>query len=229
MTGTQPDGEATFGGTVDEVSSRAQVAGEIRIGTHGCEGSRSSAITILADQRVDASIFAKFLYTRREDDQLCTVGQCHARTIDSFVAQPCTVKFMRIEINDSLLHRRVHRLEVHFQAERGGAVKALGIVADEKPAHGQAVVRSAPDDGKHVDNGQMSKKTIGCVIENVAHRIFRTTHDAFHPINRAQVMAAVYALPASRAHKNILVVIGHPDYLMRHDLADRENEIEATV
>src|ERR1700756_1342640 len=145
MTGTQPDGEATFGGTVDEVSSRAQVAGEIRIGTHGCEGSRSSAITILADQRVDASIFAKFLYTRRQDDQLCTVGQCHARTIDSFVAQPCTVKFMRIEINDSLLHRRVHALDVHFQAQPGSAMKAFDVVPDEKAAHCQPIVIRASD------------------------------------------------------------------------------------
>src|ERR1700756_1635417 len=161
MTGAQPDGEATFGGTVDEVSSCAQVTGEIHIDIHCFEGSRSSTITILADQCVDISVFTKFLYARREDDQLCTVGQGHARTVDSLVAQPCTVKFMRIKINDSLLHRRVHRLEVHFQAERGGAVKALGIVADEKPAHGQAVVRSAPDNGKHIDNGQMSKKTIG--------------------------------------------------------------------
>src|ERR1700758_3802612 len=119
MTGAQPDGEAPFGGAVDEVSRRAQGAGEIRIRIYGCEGSRSAAITILADQRVDASIFAKFPYARREDDQVCTVGQCHARTVDSFVAQPCTVKFMRIEINDSLLDRRVHALDVHFQAQPG--------------------------------------------------------------------------------------------------------------
>src|SRR5579864_7435736 len=156
MTGAQPDGEATFGGTVDEVSSRAQVAGKIRIDIYRFEGSRSSAIAIFADQRVDISVFTKFLYARREDDQLCAVGQGHPRTVDGLVTQPCAVKLMRIEINDSLLHRRVHRLEIHFQAERGGTVKALGIVANEKSAHGQAAVRSAPDDGKHVDNGQMS-------------------------------------------------------------------------
>src|SRR5271157_2229507 len=160
MTGAQPDCEAIFGGAVDEVSSRAQVAGEIRIGIHGFEGSRSSAITILADQRVDTSVFAKFLYARREDDQLGTVGECHPRTVDSLVAQPCAVKFMRIEINDSLLHWRVHPLEVHFQAQRGGAVKALNVVADEKAAHCQPFIRRASDNGKYVDDGQMSQETI---------------------------------------------------------------------
>src|SRR6202008_1155385 len=171
MTGAQPYGEATFGGTVDEVSSRAQVAGEIRIDIHCFEGNRGSAITILTDQRVDISVFTKFLYAGREDDQLCAVGQGHPRTVDSLVTQPCAVKLMRIEINDSLLHRRVHRFEVHFQAQRGSAMKGLDVVADEKAAHCEAVVFRASDNGEHVDNGQMSKKTIGCVIENVAHRI----------------------------------------------------------
>src|SRR5271169_5642375 len=110
MTGAPPDGEATFGGTVDEVSSRAQVAGEIFIGADGFERSGRSAVAVLADQRVDISVFTKFLYSRREDDQLCAVGQGHPRTVDSLVAQPCAVKLMRIEINDRLLDGRVHRL-----------------------------------------------------------------------------------------------------------------------
>ena len=59
---------------MDEVSRRAQVAGEIRIGKCGFEGSRSTTITILADQRVDASIFVKFLYAWGEDDQLRTLA-----------------------------------------------------------------------------------------------------------------------------------------------------------
>ena len=98
---------------------------------------------------------------------------------------------MRIKIDDCLPDGRVQYLEVHFQAERGGAVKALGIVADEEPANCQAVVRSAPDDGKDVDNGQMSQEAIRRVIEKLAHGILSAAHDALHPINRAQVMAAV--------------------------------------
>src|SRR5580704_546095 len=42
-------------------------------------------------------------------------------------------------------------------------------------------------------------------------------------------MAAVDALSASRAHKNVLVVIGHANNFVGHDLADRENEIETAM
>src|SRR5258708_33495642 len=75
----------------------------------------------------------------------------------------------------------------------------------------------------------MPQKTIGGVIENIAHGILRTAHDALHPINRAQVMAAVYALPASGAHENVLVVVRHADDFMGHDLTDRENQIETAL
>src|SRR5580700_9851529 len=135
MTGAQPDGESTFGGAVDEVSSRAKVVGEISIRTHGFESGRRSAIAVFADQRIDGPVFTKFLDAGRQDDQLRTVSQCHACAVDGLVAQPCAVKLVRVEINDSFLYGRVHGLEVHFQAERGGAVKALNIVANEKSAH----------------------------------------------------------------------------------------------
>jgi hypothetical protein len=39
----------------------------------------------------------------RKDEQLRTVGQCHAFRVDSLVAQPCAVKLMRIKIKKSLL------------------------------------------------------------------------------------------------------------------------------
>src|SRR5258707_11415546 len=114
MTGAQPDCEATFGGAVYEVSSRAKVVRKISIRTHSRESGRRSAISIFADQRVDGSVFAKFLYAGRQDDQLCTVGQCHACTVDCLVAQPSTVELMWIEINDSLLYGRIQHLEVYF-------------------------------------------------------------------------------------------------------------------
>src|SRR5580693_1941123 len=100
MTGAQPDGEAAFGRAVYEVSSRAQVVGEIGIRTYGCESGRRSTIAVLADQAIDSQIFAKFLDARRQDDQFRTVGQCHARTVDGLVAQPCAVELMRVKIND---------------------------------------------------------------------------------------------------------------------------------
>src|SRR5258708_13913985 len=108
-------------------------------------------------------------------------------------------------------------------------MKALGVVADEKPAHGKSVVSRASDNSEYVDDGQMPQKMIGRVIENIADRILRTAHDALHPINRAQVMAAVYAFSPSGAHQNVLVVVRHADDFMRHDLADRENQIETAL
>jgi len=98
------------------------------------------SIAVLADQRVDILIFAKLIYARRKDDQLRTVGQCHACTVDSLVAQPCAVKLMRIKINDGLLDGCLRRLEVHFPTQFGGAVKPLDIVADKKAAERQPSV-----------------------------------------------------------------------------------------
>src|SRR5579863_10449661 len=42
-------------------------------------------------------------------------------------------------------------------------------------------------------------------------------------------MAPVYALTASRAHENVLCVVGHAYHFMGHDLADGENEIEVAM
>src|SRR5258708_33531936 len=116
MTRAPPDCEASFGGAVYKVSRRAQVAGEIRIARHRFKSSRSSAIAVLANQRIDGCVFAELLYAGREDDQLRTLGQRHAGTIDRLVAQPRAVKLMRIEINDSLPDRPVQSLELHFTA-----------------------------------------------------------------------------------------------------------------
>src|SRR6516225_1010028 len=134
---------------------------------------------------------------------------------------------MRIEINDSLLNRRVQRLEVRSQAERSGAVKTLDVVPYEEAAHRQTLVRRAPDDSEHVNNGQVSQETIGGVIENVADGVLSAAHDALHTVNRAQVVAAIDPVAAPCAHENVLVVIGHADDFVGHDLADGENEIEA--
>src|SRR6266404_5161818 len=136
---------------------------------------------------------------------------------------------MRVKVNDRLLDGRVEYLEIDFQAQFGGAMEALGIVADEKAAHGKRTISRASDDGEYVHDGQMSQKAIGSVIENIAYGILRTAHDALHPINRAQIMAAVYAFSPSGAHQNVLVVVRHADDFMRHDLTDRENQVETAL
>ncbi len=48
---------------MDEVSSRAQFAGEIRIGIHGFQRRRSSTIAILTDQRIDGSGLRQKIFT----------------------------------------------------------------------------------------------------------------------------------------------------------------------
>src|SRR6202795_711217 len=147
------------------MSSRAQVVGEIRISIHRFERRRSSAIAVLADQRVNGWVFAESSYTGSEDDQLRTVGHRHAGAIDRLVAEPCAVKFMRIKINDSLLDGRIEYLEIDFQAQLSGTTEALDVVADEKAAHGKGTISRASDNGEHVDDGKMPQKTIGGVIE----------------------------------------------------------------
>ncbi len=75
----------------------------------------------------------------------------------------------------------------------------------------------------------MPQETIRGVIENIAYRVFGAAHDAFHAINRAQVVAAVDALAASGPHENVFVVIRHADDFVGHDLANGENQVEAAL
>jgi hypothetical protein len=73
----------------------------------------------------------------------------------------------------------------------------------------------------------MLEEVIGGVVEHVAHGIDGAAHDPLHPVDSAQIVAAIDAVAASRAHQNVLVVVGHADHFMGHDLADGENQIEA--
>src|ERR1700761_1452451 len=70
---------------------------------------------------------------------------------------------------------------------------------------------------------------IGSVVEHATDRIVCATEDAFHAVDRAEIMAAVDAFAASGADENVLVVVGHADDFMRNDLTDGEDEIEAAL
>ena len=65
------------------------------------------------------------------------------------------------------------------------------------------------------------------ITQHVAHGIRGAAHDPLHPVDRAQVVAAVDALSASRADQDVLVVVGHADDFMGNDLADGEDQVEA--
>ena len=77
--------------------------------------------------------------------------------------------------------------------------------------------------------GRWLQKVIGGVVEHVAHGIVGAAHDALHAVDRAQIVAAIDALAAARADQNVLVVVGHADHFMGHDLADGKNQIEAAL
>src|SRR6204780_5638382 len=107
-------------------------------------------------------------------------------------------------------------------------MKALSVIADEKTAHGKAIL-CATDDCEHVDKPQIPQETICRVVKHTSNGIFGAAHDALHGINRAQVVAAIDRVAASRADKNVLVVIGHANDFMGNNLADGKNEIETAL
>ena len=157
------------------------------------------------------------------------IGKRHAGAIDGLVAEPGAVKLVGIEIDDGFVDGRVEHLEVHFEAEVGGEVEAFDVVADEEAAHGETALRVAANDRVHVDDGDVFKKLVGSVVQDLAHRIAGASHDALHAVDRAEIVAAVDALASAGSDQDVLVVVGHADHFMRHDLSDGEHEIEATT
>ncbi len=99
----------------------------------------------------------------------------------------------------------------------------------KRPRTASLPVSVLAHDGQHIDDGQMLREVVGRVVENGAHRVVGAAHDALHAIDRAQKMRAVDAHDAAGADENILVVVGHADHLVRHHLADGEDEVVAAV
>ena len=75
----------------------------------------------------------------------------------------------------------------------------------------------------------MAKEVVGGVVEHIANRIFRAAHDAFHPVDRAQVVAAIDPFAAAGPNQNVLGVVGHTDNFVRHHLANGKNQIESAA
>src|SRR6185503_4007336 len=110
-------------------------------------------------------------------------------------------------------------LEVDLEAELSGSEKAFDIVADEKAAYRQATILFAANNRVNVNNRQMAKEVVGGVVEHIANRIFRTAHDAFHPVDRAEIVAAIDPFAAAGPYQNVLGIVGHTDNFVRHHLA----------
>ena len=121
---------------MNQVGGGAEIGGEVGILRDCIERGGRAEVSVLADQRVDGAVFAEFLHGGREDDQLGSIGQRHARAVDSFVAEPGAVKLVRVEIDDGFAQRLVEHFEIDFEAEFRSSTEALDIVADEEAPRG---------------------------------------------------------------------------------------------
>src|SRR5260370_35114714 len=75
----------------------------------------------------------------------------------------------------------------------------------------------------------MCQKVIRGVVEDAAYRRVRSAHDSLHSVNGAEIVAAVNAVRAPCSHQDVLIVVRHTDDFVRHDLSNRQDEIEISV
>src|ERR1700733_1776545 len=230
MAGTVANGEAALAGAVDEVGRSAEIAGECSIFRDQFEGSRGSAVAVLADELVDRRVLAKLVDAGGEDDELGTVGQRHAGAIDAFVAQPGALELVWIEEDHGLFDLAIHHLEVHLEAERGSLFKTLLIIADEQATDDEVAVVVLGHNGKHVDDmREFFAEVFAGVVEHFANGGVGAAHHSFHSVDGAEEVTAMNPHSAAGADEDIFVVVGHPDDLVGDDLADRQDQIVATV
>jgi hypothetical protein len=104
-------------------------------------------------------------------------------------------------------------------------MEALRIVADVEAAHREATVRRGPDDGEHIDDGDIAQEAVGGVVDGRANGVLGPAHDTFHAVDGSEVVAAVDAIGTARTYEDVLRIVGHADHFMQHDLADGEHEI----
>ena len=64
-------------------------------------------------------------------------------------------------------------------------------------------------------------------VQDFSQRGIRTPHHAFHPVSRANEMTFIDALNAPSPDEKVFVVICHADDLMRHNLANGQDQIVA--
>jgi len=229
MAGAVGDAEAALGGAVDEVRGGAEVSGEFWVVLDGLKGAWGAAIAVLADELVDGGVLAKFFDSGGEDDEFSIISKGHASAVDGLVAEPGAFEFVRVKLDDGLLDFAVHHDEVDPEAEGGGEIEALNIIADEEAAQGEAAICVFADDGQDVDNRQVLGKIIGCVVENSADWSVGAAHYALHSINGTEVVAAVDAHDTAGADEDIFVVVSHADDLMWDDLTDGKDEVETAL
>src|SRR3954463_16812108 len=104
------------------------------------EGFLCAEVPIFADEFIDPVVFTKTVYTWCNDEEFGIVGKSHPGAVYSLVADPSTVKFVRIEVDNGLLYRLFEDFEIDLHTQLSGAVEAFDVVADEEPADRQLAV-----------------------------------------------------------------------------------------
>ncbi len=164
-----------------------------------------------------------------EDDQFGVVRERHAGPVDALVAKPRAAELVRIEEDHGLLDLAIHHLEVHLQAQGRGQLKALDVVADVQAAHHQLARVVLAYYRLHVDDRQVRGEVVAGVVQHAADGRIRAAHHALHAVDGSEEVAAMNPDGAAGAYEDVFVVVGHANYLVGDDLADREDEVVAAV
>jgi hypothetical protein len=72
-------------------------------------------------------------------------------------------------------------------------------------------------------------KMLGSIIENSPHWRIGPAHHTFHSVNGAEEVGFIDPFRPACSNKNVLGVSGHPDDFVRHDLANRKNQIVRSI
>ena len=73
----------------------------------------------------------------------------------------------------------------------------------------------------------MAAEVVLSVVEDASQRRVRPAHQPLQAIGGAEEVAFMDAFQAANAHKQVLIIVGHADDLMGHDLADGQDQVVA--
>ena len=184
----------------------------------------AALVAILADEQVDGLVLAKFVHAGGQHHQLAAVHDGHARAVDSLVAQPGTLKLRTVQQHHGLADGPVHQYQVLLLGQRHGFLKAGALAAYKQAVHVDVALRGGGN-GQDVGDGHMHQEVVLGIVKHLAHRRMVAAHDALHAIERAQHVAGVDHARAAASHQHVFVAVGHAHHLVRHHLADGQDDI----
>ena len=166
-----------------------------------------------------------------EHDEVAAVGESHPGAVDRLVRDPGRRELVGVEPARHAAERRRDELDVAAGRELGGrvvggAARLTGAAAaDEDPAVDDALGRVLRhrQDPEHRDPGR--QEPVERSVDHVADRTVRVAHDRLHVADGAEKVAAVDREGAAEPDDEVLGEVGHPDHLVRDDLADRHDQV----